>query len=76
MQKNFFFEIVQTGLVMGVFWTMTIQKITPKSALLSLTTLQYLGKKDKNVIQGNLLDFPCVIHHMHERICVFNLGFI
>ena len=41
MQKNFFGILVQTALIVGQFWT--IEKITPKSALLSLTILYTLS---------------------------------
>ena len=37
MQKNFFEILVQTALIVGLFWT--ILKLTPKSALLSFTIL-------------------------------------
>ena len=37
MQKKVFEILAQTALLMGGFWT--IQKITPKSALLSLNIL-------------------------------------
>ena len=47
MQKKKFEIVVQTALTVGLFWT--ILKLTPKSALLSLTILWWLHMiYDKN----------------------------
>ena len=60
MQKNNFDILVQTALTVGLIWT--ILELTPKSALLSFTILQYkvtnlVGTYSRNFLLNYLASF-------------------
>ena len=69
MQKKFFEILVQTALTVGLIWT--ILELTPKSALLSLTILYFLGMPKVRVWSILTLVMPLVKTEQIQNLALF-----